>query len=453
MKSKYDLIVIGGGTAGSVVMHRAAAKGLKVAVIEAEQIGGTCVNVGCIPSKILIHTARIMALVKGSAEFGIHSSEPQADWPAVLKRKGQIVGKMRDGGYRSILGNENITLFEGEASFAGPGHLRVNGETIYTGKIIIAAGARPAIPDLPGLADLDYLTSTSIMEMEKLPESLLIIGGGIIALEFSQLFARLGVQVTILQRNRRLVPKMEEDISAEIQKILLEEGVNVITGVEIKSAGRDEKGIYVLEESSGRLLRYQAEKLLVAAGRTPNSDRLALQSVGVDVDKKGYIKVDSSFKTSARDIWAAGDITGGPMFTHKAWHDGFLLASHLLDGQQVKSEGRLVPVAVFTDPEIAVVGLGEQEAKDAGFDVEIKKYHFEDHGRNMVDGKLKGFIKLVVEQDSGKLLGAHLIGSEAAELLHELIAVIRFEGKITDLQDMMHIHPTLAEAINSASFK
>lgn len=453
MINNFDLIVIGGGTAGSNIMHSAANKGLKVAVIENEHLGGSCVNVGCIPSKALIHSARVMQQVREAASFGINTSEPSADWQAIVRRKDKIVGNMRQGGYKGVEENKNITLFEGEATFAGPGKVKVNDETLSAARVVIAAGARPATPPIPGIDEVEYLNSTSVMELKKLPESLLIIGGGIIALEFSQLFARLGVKVTILQRNMLLAPILEEDISTEIRKLLEAEGVEVITGAEVSGLGRSGNKIYALEKSSGKEVRYSAEKILIATGRTPNSDRLALNSAGVKVDDKGYIAVDPNFKTSGHNIWAIGDIIGGPMFTHKAWHDGFLLAKHLLDGENIKTEGRLIPYAIFTDPEIAAVGMGEKEAAAAGLDIEVKHYPFANHGRNMVDGKLKGFVKLVAEKKSDRLLGAHLIGSEAAELLHELIAAIRFEAKLWDLQDMMHIHPTLAEAINSTAFK
>ena len=453
MSNNFDLIVIGGGTAGSNVMHSAANKGWKVAIIESENLGGSCVNVGCIPSKALIHSARVLQLVRDAANFGINTSPPSADWQAIVKRKDNIVGKMRQGGYRGVEENKNITLFEGEAAFTEPGQVKVNDEILSADRVVIATGARPALPPIAGIKEVDYLDSTTVMELEKLPESLLIIGGGIIALEFSQLFARLGVKVTILQRNKRLAPILENDISDEIRKLLEAEGVEVITGADISTLGHSGSQVYALEISSGKEIRYSAEKLLISTGRSPNSDRLALDKAGVKVDNKGYIDVDSNFKTSAHNTWAIGDITGGLMFTHKAWHDGFLLAKHLIDGEEIKTEGRLIPYAIFTDPEIAAVGMGEEEAKTAGLDIEVKHYPFSDHGRNMVDGKLKGFIKLIAEKKSGRLLGAHLIGSEAAELLHELIAAIRFEAKLWDLQDMMHIHPTLAEAINSAAFK
>jgi dihydrolipoamide dehydrogenase len=449
---KFDLIVIGSGSAGSNVMHRATGEGWKVAFIESGPLGGSCVNVGCIPSKALIQSARVMKQVSDAGRFGVVVESPRADWAGMLKRKDRIVARMKAGGYNNVAVNDNVTLFEGEASLISPREVQVNEEILSADKIVIATGAKPLIPKIPGLEQSGFLTSTTVMELESLPASMVVIGGGMIALEFSQLFARLGVEITILQRNRRLAPNLEEDISEEIGQILKNEGIKIVTGAKISSVSQENEMVYVNEESTGNLMRYSAEKLLVAAGRAPSSDRLNLKAAGVESDECGFIKVDSTFKTSTDGIWAIGDVIGGPMFTHKAWHDGFLLAKQMIDGKAINPENRLIPFAVFTDPEIAGVGLGETEAREAGFKVEVKKYYFASHGRNLVDEKLEGFIKLIVDNKNGRVLGTHLIGSEAAELIHELIAAIRFGATLADLQDMIHIHPTLAEAINSAAF-
>lgn len=434
------------------VVHRAAGKGWKVAIVESSHLGGTCINVGCIPSKTLIYSARVMHEVRNAARYGVLTEPPQADWPAMVKRKDRLVGRIRSRGYKNVERNDKITLYEGEGTFSGPHELSVNGEAITADKIVIAAGARTAVPPVPGLDQLDYLTSTSLMEMEGLPESLLVIGGGIIALEFSQMLTRLGVEVTILQRNRRLAPMLEEEISAEIGELLKKEGVTVKTGVNITSVGKDGGKVYAVDESEGKPERYNAEKLLVAAGRVPNSDRLKVDRAGIETDDQGFIKVDSSFRASVEGVWAIGDINGGPMFTHRAWHDGLLLSRHLIDGLEINNEGRLIPFAVFTDPEIAGVGLGEQQAYEAGYSIKIQRFPFAYQGRALAVEKLDGFVKLVVNKNEGKILGAHIIGPEAGELIHELIAAIRFGATVDDLRDMMHIHPTLSEAINNAAW-
>ncbi|MBM4236602.1 MAG: dihydrolipoamide dehydrogenase, partial [Firmicutes bacterium] len=360
--------------------------------------------------------------------------------------------RMRAGGYNSLADNKNVTLFESEASFAGLQKVLVGGETIRSERIVIATGARPLIPALEGLERVDYLTSTTVMELQELPKSLIIIGGGLIALEFSQLFARLGVDVTILQRNQQLAPQLDRDIAAEISSVLDNEKVKIVTGAGVNRVGREGDLIFVETGNNNQLIRYSAEKLLIAAGRAPNSDLLNLELAGIKTDQKGFIIVDDHFKTSADGVWAIGDIIGGPMFTHKAWHDGYLLANYLIDGKAISPADRLIPFAVFTEPEIAGVGLSETQAREAGYNFKVTSYPFGTHGRNIVDDKLEGFIKLIYETEGKKLIGAQLIGPEAGELIHELIAAIYFGTKLSDLQNIIHIHPTLAEAINSAAF-
>ena len=448
----FDLIVIGGGTAGMNLVYRAAGKDWKVAVIESSYLGGTCVNVGCIPSKTLLHSGRVMQKVRDAGDYGIIVEAPRVDWPAVVRRKDRLVGRIRSRSYDNVERNENITLIEGEAEFIGPRAIEVNGEKITAAKIVIAAGARTAIPQISGLDRVDYLNSTSFMDMQKLPHSLLILGGGIIALEFSQLFARLGVDVTILQRGKRLVKALEPEISDEICSILEGEGVVVKTNTEIIEVGNEELGVYVVDKTDNGPVHYRAEKLLLAAGRTPNSDRLKVERAGIEIDEGGFVKVDSNYKTTAEGIWAIGDVIGGMMFTHVAWHDAFLLSGYLLNGREIPAGNRLIPFAIFTEPEISGVGMGEEEANKAGYEVKIQRFYFAHHGRALAAMETKGFVKLVIDKTNEKILGAHIIGPSAGEIIHELVAAIRFGASVYDLQEMMHIHPTLTEAINSAAW-
>ena len=450
MKS-FDLIVIGAGTAGMNIAYRAAGAGWRVAVVEASHIGGTCINVGCIPSKTLLHSGRAMQNVRDAGRYGVLAEPPRADWPEMVRRKDRLVGRIRARGYSNLDDNENITLFEGKAEFTKEDIIAVNGDKITAPKIVIASGARPSVPQISGLDRIDYLDSTSIMEMQNLPESLLILGGGIISLEFSQLFARLGVAVTVFQQGERLVTPLEPEISEEIRGILEGEGVVVKTGTEVVEVGPEGKGIYVVDRSGNMAARYSAEKLLLAVGRTPNSDRLKVDQAGVETDERGFIKVDSNYKTSTEGIWAVGDIIGGMMFTHVAWHDGFLLAGYLLKGKEIPSKDRVIPYAIFSEPEIAGVGMTEEEAVDAGHDLKVQRFDFAHHGRALAAMKTDGFIKLIIDNQNGQILGAHIIGPEAGEIIHELVAAIRFGATVDDLQDMMHIHPTLTEIINSAA--
>ncbi|MFO7952681.1 MAG: dihydrolipoyl dehydrogenase [Bacillota bacterium] len=449
---KYDLIVLGGGTAGMNLLYPLTDKGWDVALVEASYIGGTCINVGCIPSKTLISSGKVMQMVREAKKWGVVTGSPQANWPAMVERKEQLVGKIRARGYKNVEGNEKITLYEGQAAFSAPDTVTVNGDAISADKIVIASGARTAVPPVVGLDEIDYLTSTSVMEMETLPDSMIILGGGIIALEFSQLFNRLGVEVTIVQRGSRLAPNLNPEISEEIRRIIEAEGVKVKTDTKISSAGMEAEAMYLIDETESGPERYMADKILVAAGRAPNTDMLDLEKAGVKTNEKGYIKVDEAFKTSAEGIYAIGDVIGGMMFTHKAWHDATLLSRYLSGGEKISAENRLIPFAVFTEPEIAGAGHDEAAAANAGYKVKIHHYPFRFQGRARAMEKYDGFIKMTVEEDSGKILGAHMIGPEAGELIHELITAMHFKATVQDIKEMIHIHPTLSEAIlNTAS--
>ncbi len=444
---KYDLIVLGGGTAGMNLAFPLSADGYKVALVESDRLGGTCINVGCIPSKTLISSGRAMQTVRDAAALGVLASAPRADWPAMVGRKEELTARIRGRGYQNVQNNDRITLYEGRAAFAAPDRVEVGGEVLTADKIVIATGARTYIPPLAGLEDSGYLTSTSVMEMPALPASLLILGGGIIALEFSQLFARLGVKVTILQRGERLALNLDPDFSEEIRRILEKDGVRVVTGTGIDQVSTEGGLVYAGSAPGGAQKRYSAEKLLVATGRRPNSDLLALDKAGVETDDRGYIIVDEGFKTSAENIWALGDVTGGMMFTHRAWHDAFLLSRYFTSGKKIESAGRLIPFAIFTEPEIAAVGLDLQAAEAKGYRVKAHTYPFRFQGRALAMGKTDGFIKMTVEENSGRILGAYMIGPEAGELIHELITAIYFKATVDDIRNMIHVHPTLSEAI------
>ena len=449
---KYDIIVMGAGTAGMSLVQTLTAAGWKAALIEGDYLGGTCINKGCIPSKTLIASAQVMQTVREAAEFGVRTQLPQANWESMLARKDQLVTRIRERSYRRVEESDRIDLYEGQGVFVDPHTVQVEGEAVTSERIVIATGARSAVPPVPGLSEVDYLTSTSAMEMKELPKSLFILGGGIIALEFSQLFARLGVEVTIFERGSRLASNLDPDISESVRKILEKEGVRVRTGANIRSILQDKDKICVIEEGPEASLRHTAEKILVATGRAPNSDRLSLERVGVETDKRGYITVDDSFATSAPGIWAAGDVTGGMMFTHRARHDAILLSRWFLHKKRAAPSQRLIPFAVFTDPEIASVGASEEEVVKSGRRPRVHQFPFAFHGRALAMGKTEGFIKLIVDEEDDRLLGAHLLGAEAGEIIHELVTAMRFGATLNDLQDMIHVHPTLSEVINSAAW-
>ncbi len=446
--TKFDLIVLGGGTAGMGVVYPAAAKGWKTALVEPAFLGGTCVNVGCIPSKILISSANAAQQVKEAAALGVQATLEGVDWPAMVARKDGIIQKMRDGSMKSIRNTEGITWYQSPAAFVDSHTVNVGGELLAGDRIVVATGARSAEPPVPGLAEVDFLTSTTLMDMKKLPDHILVLGGGIVALEFSQMLARLGVAVTILERADRLAANLDSDISAQIREVLEQEGVEVLTDAEVEKIFVEQHIYQVDYVQQGAKKTVRGDQLLVATGRTPNTDSLNLDAAGVQTDRRGYIQVDEYFRTTAEGVWAIGDVTGGMMFTHKAWHDSVLLVDQLLEGKKISANGRLIPYAVFTDPEAAGVGIGEHEAKEMGDRVKVLRAQYASSARAKAMARRTGFITLYTDAENGKILGVQMIGPGAGENVHEIVAVMRLGGSVHDLKDMMHIHPTLAEMVN-----
>ncbi len=448
-QNRFDLLVLGGGTVGLGVAHRAAARGWRVALVESAYLGGTCINWGCIPTKTLIQSGRVARVVQRAAAFGIHAPRPRVDWGEIRARKDQVVTSMRQGVEQGVQEADNLEWVTGEAAFVNQDTVEVGGRRLQAPRVVIATGARNLVPPIPGLSETPFLDSTSVMEAPELPDSLLILGGGIIALEYSQLLARLGVEVAILQRGPRLAPNLEPELSRALVPLLEQEGVRVVLDTEVERVEASASGVKVAGRQGSNEAAFTARALLVAAGRRSNSDKLALEKAGVNTDPRGYVLVDESFATSADGIYAAGDVTGGAMFTHRAWHDGLLLSRHLLEGTAVDSRGRSVPYAVFTDPEVAAVGWGEQQARDQGLPVEVRQVPLTAAKRALTQGEETGLLKLISRTDDGRLLGAHLLAPQAGEYVHEMVLALRLGATLQDLQDQMHIHPTLAEGLNS----
>lgn len=447
---RFSLVVLGGGTAGMTVAHRASANGWKVAVVESAKLGGTCNNAGCIPTKSMIQSAKVMNYVRQAAKYGISVSAPQIDLAAVVARKDRLVARRLNGNYAAVDRDPNLTLFEGTACFEAPNTIRVGDELLVSDKIVIATGTRPLIPPVDGLDKIDYLTSSTILDMKELPASISIMGGGPIAVEFAQMFARFGSQVTIIERASDILTGVEPEIVLEARRLLEQEKITVITGAEATGVAPSATGVSVTVSKDSRR-QLDATRLLVAVGRVPNTDMLQLDNAGIKSDSRGFVSTDEAMQTNVSGIWALGDVAGGPQFTHRAWHDGFLLGRHWFSGEQISTTNRLMPYAIFIDPEIASVGQGEQAARDAGLDVQSLRFSFARVGRAQAIDELDGFCKLVINANDHRVLGAHIIGPSAGEIIHELIAAIRFGATVYDLQDMIHIHPTLAEVINSTA--
>ncbi len=449
---RFDLLVIGGGMAGLPFANKAAYKGLRTALVERELLGGTCLNRGCIPTKAMIASAAVAHTVRHAEEYGILTDSPRVDLAAVMHRKDRIVEGIRSGAYRGAEKNEKLTLVEGEARLEGNGRVRVGDRLLEAPRIVINVGARPGMPPIEGLGDVPLLTSREALELRELPEHLLVIGGGYVGVEFAQMYARFGSRVTVVQRSERLVPGEEPEIGEELADVFESEGITVYTSAEAVRVDRREGGVRVrIREESGES-ELDGSHMLVAAGRTPNTVDLGLEAAGIETDAKGFISVDRLFRTTAEGVWAMGDVTGEPMFTHTARDDADLLYRILLkDDEDASWEGRVVPHAVFTDPEIASVGLTEAEAREAGHDVSVNVQDFRGVARAKAGGTTRGLIKIIGDRASGRLLGGHILGPSAGELIHEIVLALLLGARTNDLARMIHVHPTLSEGINAAA--
>lgn len=452
MAEQYDLIVIGGGMAGLPLSQKAARKGSKTALVEKELLGGTCLNRGCIPTKTMIHSAKIMQHVRRAAAYGIVVGEPKADLQAIVRRKDEVVKPIRDGAYRGVEKIKNLSLVKGDARFEGPGRLAVGERLLQSAKIVINTGAEATIPAISGLADVDYLTNRSALDLTELPESLIIVGGGYVGVEFAQMYARFGSRVTVLQRSGRLVPNEEPDVSAVLLEVFRREGIEVVTGASAVGVKQSSAGVVVSARVGAAEKTFQSARLMLATGRTPNTASLNLKGVRVETDRAGFIKADNRFQTSGEGIWAIGDVKGPPMFTHSARDDAEILYRAVIKGDATATvDHRLVPHAVFTDPSIGSVGLTEAQAKELGYTLKIGVQPFKAVAKARAIGETDGFIKIIADDKTDKILGAHIIGPEGDILIHELIVAMQVGATFHDVARAMHIHPTLAEGVNGAA--
>ncbi len=448
---KYDLIVIGGGAAGITASRGPATQGQQVAMIEKSFMGGTCTNVGCMPTKALLASAHFFHLAKKAGTYGVSVSGADAKWQPIHQRMEQFVNTLRSGSEKYPQHFETMTLYRGEASFTSPKSILVNDEEITADRIVIAAGARSSIPPIPGLDTVDYLTSTSALALTDIPEHLAIVGGGVLSVEFAQIFSRLGSKVTIIEQNNRILGAFDPDIASEFSQLLEEEGIQILTGHGVQLVQAQNPGVEITLKNDDGTRHQSASAIMIATGRRPNSDQLNLSAAGVNTDQRGYITTNHAFLTSAENIWAIGDIIGGAMFTHKARHDGMLMSAFLTSGAAIDNRGRIVPSAVFTDPEIAIVGENETSAKDKNLQFTTEKLPYARIGRAGASSRTNGYIKILVENESERIIGAQILGENAGELIQTVTMAMRLGGTIFDLQDTLPVHPTYSEGLYSTA--
>ena len=452
---QYDAIVIGAGQAGGPLSTTLARAGWKTAIIERVHVGGTCINEGCTPTKTMVASARVAYLARRAADYGVHTGPVSVNMPMVRKRKRDIVESFRNGSQRSIESTEGVDLLMGEARFIEPKVLEVflnNGEvhTLTANTIFINAGDRPSSPSIEGLESVPTLDSTTIMELDTVPEHLLILGGGYVGLEFGQMFRRFGSRVTIIQRGAHLLAREDNDVADEVLRILREDGIEVLLETSPVRADQAEDGsIHLTVRTHGGERDLAGSHLLVATGRVPNTDWLNLEATGVQVDTRGYIKVNERLETNVEGIYALGDIKGGPAFTHISYDDFRIIRSNLLEHGNASIRDRLVPYTVFIDPQLGRVGLTETEARATGRAIRVARMPMDYVARALEVDESRGFMKAIVDAESGQILGCAVLGIEGGEIMAML--QIAMMGKIpyTVLRDAVFAHPTLAESLNN----
>jgi len=448
----YDLAVIGAGSAGFSAAITAADEGAQVAIIGHGTIGGTCVNVGCVPSKALIRAVETLHVAGSAGRFdGISASAQVDNWKATVAQKQALVDDLRKAKYSDILpAYEAVTYIEGRAAFSDEGVLQVDGKPVSAKKIIIATGSRPALPSIRGIEDVPYLTSTTALEMEMLPASLMIIGAGYIGAEIAQIFARAGVKVTLVSR-RGLLPEAEPEIGAALTGYFADEGIEVVSGIVYE---RIEQGdgvidLYVKVQNTTKTI--STEKVMIATGRTPNSDQLNLSAAGIDVVGNGGIKVDDRMRTSRENIYAAGDVTGTDQFVYMAAYGAKIAARNAMNSNSFSYDNSVMPAVVFTDPQVASVGLSEAQANAAGFEVKTSVLSLDNVPRALAARDTRGLIKLVADAQSKKLLGAHILAPEGADSIQTAAIALKTGMTYEELGAMIFPYLTTVEGLKLAA--
>ncbi|HLF83870.1 MAG TPA: mercuric reductase [Blastocatellia bacterium] len=452
---QYDAIVIGSGQAGKPLSIAFAKAGWKTALIERSHIGGTCINYGCTPTKTMVASARVAYLARRGEDYGVHVPSVSVNMTAVRARKQQVVESFRDGGLRAIQRTKNLDLLKGQASFVSPTSVEVrlnDGGTrlLASPKILINTGGRPANPRFEGCDSITALDSTSIMELDELPEHLMVVGGGYIGLEFGQMFRRFGSEVTVVQRGSHLFSREDPDVAEEVAKILREDGVALMLKSQPARVERDSAGaIQLTVKTPDGETTISGSHLLMAVGRKPNTEELNLAAAGLETDRKGAIKIDERLETNVPGVFALGDVNGGPQFTHISYDDFRIIRANLIEASDATTSDRLVPYTVFIDPQLGRVGLTETEARARGLNIRVAKLPMAHVARAIEMGESRGFMKAVVDADTKQILGCAVLGVEGGELMAMLQIAMLGRVPYTALKEAIFAHPTLAESLNN----
>jgi pyruvate/2-oxoglutarate dehydrogenase complex dihydrolipoamide dehydrogenase (E3) component len=443
----YDAIIIGTGQAGPALARRLAGAGMKVAIVERGKFGGTCVNTGCTPTKTLVASAYAVHVARRGADYGFSTADITVDMKRVKARKDEISGRSTRGVERSLKKLENCTVYEGHARFRSPHEIEVGNDVLQSQKIFLNVGGRAAVPDIPGLDQIDYLTNSSMMDVDFLPKHLLVLGGSYIGLEFGQMYRRFGSQVTIVELGPRLIAREDEETSQEVAAFLGREGIDVRTNANcLKIAQKDGEIVMTLSCAEGPP-EVRGSHLLLATGRRPNTDDLGLDRAGIKQDKRGYIEVDDELRTNVPGVWALGDCNGRGAFTHTAWNDYEIVAANLLDKGQRRVSDRIPAYALYTDPPLGRAGMTEAEVRRTGRPALVARIAMEDVSRASEKGETDGFMKILIDAETKQILGATFLGSSGDEAIHCVLDTMYAKAPYTVLHHAMHIHPTVAEFI------
>jgi pyruvate/2-oxoglutarate dehydrogenase complex dihydrolipoamide dehydrogenase (E3) component len=442
---RFDAIVVGAGQAGPPLAGRLTAAGQTVAMVERKLFGGTCVNTGCIPTKTLVASAYAAHLARRGADFGVSTGPVGVDMAKVKARKDGIVLDDRNGVERWLDGMDGCTVFRGHARFEDSHTLRVGDDTVHADRIFLNVGARAVVPNIPGLADVDYLTNVSILELDTVPEHLVVVGGSYIALEFAQMYRRFGARVTVVEKGPRLASREDDDVSDTIREILENEGIDIVVAADdIRIAKRD-NGFELTPRSGAAPIA--GSHLLLAVGRRPNTDDLGLDQAGVRTDERGYIVVDDQLQTSVEHIWALGDCNGKGAFTHTSYNDFEIVAANLLDNDPRRVSDRIATYALYIDPPLARAGMTVEQVRASGRPALVGRRPMTRVGRAVEKGETQGFMKVVVDAETQQILGAAILGVGGDEAIHGILDTMSAKAPYPTLARTMHIHPTVSELI------
>jgi len=444
---KYDAIILGTGQAGLPLAYALAGRGSTVAIVEKGNIGGTCINTGCTPTKTMVARAQVAHYARNAERWGVSTTGMRVNLDTIVAQKNKVVENARNSQTKRIGEFPSLRLYRGIAEFAGPHQVKVGAELLESDQIFINTGARPSIPEIPGLADSGYLTNETVMELTTVPEHLVVLGGGYVGLEFAQMFSRFGSQVSIIQNTAQIVPREDPEVAAELQKSLEAEGITFLLNARATNVERKDGTVRIAIDQQGATRAISASHLLVATGRRPNTEDLLPERAGLTTDKKGFIKVNSRLETNVPGIWALGDVKGGPAFTHISYNDYQIVSANLIEGKNLSIENRIVSYCVFTDPELGAVGMTEKEAREKGYRLKIGSVPMTRVSRAIERDETAGLMKLIVNAENDRILGATILSSEGGETVHILYTLMLADLPYTLMKRAVYIHPTLAEGL------